>query len=93
MVIRGLTRQAKMAGLPLPYFMAVGALTVLPFMISKSLPWLLTGVIWYFGARTVTAINPHGHRLIVTRLRHLPRSFCRRVISFERSGKGRLKDV
>lgn len=90
MVIRGLTRQAKMAGLPQPYFMAVGALTVLPFMITKALPWLLTGVIWYFGARTITAINPHGHRLIVTRLRHLPRSFARRAVSFDRSGKGRL---
>ena len=56
-VIRGLTRQAKMGGLPLPYFMAAVALTVVPFMIVKSLWWLPTFAIWYFGARSITAVR------------------------------------
>ena len=92
-VIRGLSRQAKMGGLPLPYFMAVVGITVLPFMIAKWLPWLLTGVIWYVGARSITAINPNGHRILATRLRHLPQSFRRKPVRFQRSTKGRVRDV
>lgn len=89
-VIKGLTRQAKMAGLPLPYFMAVVGLTVLPFMITKVLLWLPTFAIWYFGARSITAINPNGHRLIAMRLQHLPQSFGRKPVRFQRSTKGRV---
>ena len=92
-VIKGLSRQAKMGGLPLPYFMAAVALTVVPFMISKSLLWLPTFGIWYFGARSVTAVNPNGHRLISMRLRHLPQSFGRKPVRFQRSTKGRVTDV
>lgn len=92
-VIRGLSRQAKMAGLPQPYFMAAAALTVVPFMIVKWLPWLLTAVIWYFGARSITAINPHGHRIIMARLRHVPQGFRRGPVSFVRSGQGGVRDV
>lgn len=92
-VIRGLTRQAKMAGLPLPYFMAVVALTVLPFMITKSLLWLLTFGIWYFGARSITAVNPNGHRIISARLRYLPQTYGSKPVRFQRSTKGRVTDV
>jgi len=92
-VIRGLTRQAKMGGLPLPYFMAAVALTVVPFMIVKSLWWLPTFAIWYFGARSITAVNPNGHRLITARLRLLPQSFGRNPVRFQRSTKGRVTDV
>ena len=35
-VILGLSRQAKLLGLPMPYMMAVGALTMLPFTLSGS---------------------------------------------------------
>ena len=92
-VIKGLTRQAKMADLPLPYFMTVVGLTVLPFMVTKALLWLPTFAIWYFGARSITAINPNGHRLIAMRLCHLPQSFGRTRVRFQRSTKGRASDV
>ncbi len=92
-VIKGLSRQAKMGGLPLPYFMAAASLTVLPFMVTKWLPWLLTFGIWYVAARSITAINPHGHRILSARLRHLPQSFRRKPVRFQRSTKGRVTDV
>lgn len=92
-VIRGLSRQAKMGGLPLPYFMAVVGITVLPFMITKWLPWLLTVAIWYVGARSITTINPNGHRILAARVLYLPRSFARKPVRFERSTKGRVRDV
>jgi len=63
-VILGLSRQAKMYGLPMPYFLAVGGLTMLPFIWVKWLPWLLTAPIWYGLAKIVTIINPNGHRVV-----------------------------
>ena len=92
-VIKGLSRQAKMQGLPLPYFMSVVGLTVMPFMITKSMLWLLTGVIWYFGARSITAVNPNGHRIVSARLLHLPLKFIRKPVRFTRSTKGRVTNV
>lgn len=92
-VIRGFSRQAKMAGLPLPYAMAVVALWMIPFMIVKWLPILLTLPIWYFGARSITAVNPHGHRIFLARLRFVPMSFWQASVKFARSTKGLLKDV
>lgn len=71
-VILGLSRQAKFLGLPLPYAMAVGALTVLPFILIKAATWLLTLPVWYFGARIVTAINPNGHLVLGTVLLKTP---------------------
>lgn len=90
-VIKGLSRQAKMAGLPLPYFMAVASLTVVPFMIFKSLLWLLTCVIWYVGARSITAVNPNGHRIFAARMLHLPAKFWIKPVRFTRSQKGRVR--
>ena len=92
-VIRGFSRHAKMAGLPLPYAMAVASLTVIPFMVVKWLPWLLTVVIWYFGARSITAVNPHGHRIFLARLRFVPKSFWQASVKFARSTKGLLRNV
>jgi len=37
-VILGLTRQAKLWGLPMPYTLAVAAITVLPFMWTSQYP-------------------------------------------------------
>ncbi len=65
-VILGLSRAAKFLGLPMPYAMAVGGLTVLPFILIKAATWLLTLPVWYFGARIVTAINPNGHTVLGT---------------------------
>ena len=59
-VILGLSRQAKLLGLPMPYMMAVGALTMLPFIWFKVIAWLLTGPIWYGLARAFVAINPNN---------------------------------
>ena len=89
-VIKGLSRQAKMLGLPLPYFMAVVSLTVLPFMITKSLLWLPACVIWYAAARSITAVNPNGHRIFAARISHLPMSTIGKPVRFTRSTKGRL---
>lgn len=71
-VILGLSRAAKFLGLPMPYAMAVGGLTVLPFILIKAATWLLTLPIWYFGARIVTAINPNGHVVLGTVLLRTP---------------------
>lgn len=71
-VILGLSRQAKFLGLPMPYAMAVGGLTVLPFILIKAATWLLTLPVWYFGARIVTAINPNGHIVFGTVLLRTP---------------------
>ena len=65
-VILGLSRAAKFLGLPMPYAMAVGGLTVLPFILIKAATWLLTLPVWYFAARIVTAINPNGHVVLGT---------------------------
>lgn len=77
-VILGLSRQAKFLGLPMPYAMAVGGLTVLPFIFIKSAIWLLTLPIWYFGARIVTAINPNGHVVLGTVVLRTPGMISRR---------------
>ena len=37
-VILGLSRQANLAGLPMPYTLAVGALIMLPFIWFKWMP-------------------------------------------------------
>lgn len=87
-VIRGLSRQAKSYGLPLPYMMAVGALTVLPFMIIKWISLLALFPVWYFAARAITAINPHGHRILLARLRFVPESFRNKNLTFKRSRRG-----
>ncbi|MDF3855621.1 VirB3 family type IV secretion system protein [Paracoccus pantotrophus] len=63
-VILGLSRQAKIAGLPMPYFMAVGGLWMLPFIWFKWLPWIITLPLWYGLARAATIINPNGHRVV-----------------------------
>lgn len=37
-VILGLSRQARLAGLPMPYMLGVGALTALPFFWTQFIP-------------------------------------------------------
>ena len=71
-VILGLSRQARLLGLPMPYTLAVGALTMLPFIWIKATAWLLTGPIWYGIARLVTAINPNGHKAVAVVVRRTP---------------------
>lgn len=71
-VIIGLSRQAKMYGLPMPYFMAVGGLSIIPFIWTSWLPWLLTIPFWYLAARAFTIINPHGHRLVTVIMKKSP---------------------
>ena len=55
-VILGLSRQAKFLGLPMPYAMAVGAMTVLPFILFKPVWWFLTAPVWYGLARVATKL-------------------------------------
>ena len=71
-VILGLSRAAKFLGLPMPYAMMVGAMTVLPFILFKGALWLVTLPVWYFGARIATAVNPNGHRVLGTVLFKTP---------------------
>lgn len=68
-VILGLSRQAKFLGLPMPYALMVGGMTVMPFILVKGPLWLLTAPIWYFGARIAAAVNPNGHQVLATALR------------------------
>lgn len=77
-VVVGLSRQAQFLGLPLPYAMAAMALTIVPFFILKVIPWLLTGILWYGGARVVSAINPNAHQVLATTARPTPTALLRR---------------
>jgi len=77
-VVVGLSRQAQFLGLPLPYAMAAMALTIVPFFILKVIPWLLTGILWYGGARVVSAINPNAHQVLATTARLTPTALLRR---------------
>lgn len=63
-VILGLTRQAQLWGLPMPYTICVMMLTVLPFIWMDALLWALTGPVWYIAARVATAINPNGAQVL-----------------------------
>lgn len=76
-VILGLTRQAKLWGLPLPYTLAVSFITMLPFMWLDSLLWLFTGPVWYLVARIFTVTNPNGALLIFVVSRKTPRALFR----------------
>lgn len=71
-VILGLTRQAKLYGLPLPYFLAIGALIMFPFVWTQWLPWVLTAPLWYGAARIATVINPYAHRVVAVLYRRTP---------------------
>lgn len=73
MLISGLSRQASMWGIPMPYFMAVMALTVLPFIWFKLLWWPATGLLWYGLASGVTRINQSAHRVLLLLLIKTPR--------------------
>lgn len=77
-VVVGLTRHTQFFGLPLPYTMAAAALTVIPFFIIKSIPWLLTGLVWYAAARIVTAVNPNAHMVFATIFLRTPATLLRR---------------
>lgn len=78
-VILGLSRQARFLGLPLPYMLAVGALTMYPFIFTKMLAWLLTAPLWYVFARIAVALNPNGHRALAVVLRKTPPAMTRRA--------------
>ncbi len=77
-VILGLSRQARLLGLPMPYTMAVGALVMLPFIWVKAAPWLLTAPLWYGLARLITATNPNGHKAVAVVMRKTPPSLSRK---------------
>jgi hypothetical protein len=49
-VVLGLTRQAQIWGLPMPYLLVAAALTILPFFLFKALWWLLSGPLCYLAA-------------------------------------------
>ena len=77
-VVLGLTRQAQIWGLPMPYLLAAAALTILPFFLFKPLWWLLTAPVWYLTARAVSAINPHAHVVLAVMLARTPRAVLKR---------------
>lgn len=63
-VILGLTRQAKLLGLPMPYTMIVASITMFPFMWFDWFFWPLTGVVWYGLARLAMVANPNGAQVV-----------------------------
>jgi type IV secretory pathway VirB3-like protein len=77
-VILGLSRQAKFLGLPMPYAMAVGAMTVLPFILLKPVWWFLTAPIWYGLARFATKLNPNGHHVFAVMMQVTPMAILRK---------------
>ena len=77
-VVLGLTRQAQIWGLPMPYLLAAAALTILPFFLFKALWWLLSGPLWYLAARAVTAINPNAHVVMTVVANRTPRALALR---------------
>ena len=77
-VILGLSRQAKFLGLPMPYAMAVGAMTVLPFILFKPVWWFLTAPVWYGLARLATKLNPHGHHVFAGMMQVTPMAILRK---------------
>lgn len=77
-VILGLSRQARLMGLPMPSMLGVGALTALPFFWTQFIPWVLTGPVWYIAARIAVAMNPNGHRALAVVLRRTPPSLSRK---------------
>lgn len=77
-VILGLSRQAKFLGLPMPYAMAVGAMSVLPFILFKVIWWFLTLPVWYGLARFATKLNPNGHHVVSVMMRATPMALLRK---------------
>lgn len=77
-VVLGLTRQAQIWGLPMPYLLAAAALTILPFFLFKAIWWLLTGPLWYLAARAITAINPSAHVVLGVVLNRTPMALLKR---------------
>ena len=77
-VILGLSRQAKFLGLPMPYAMAVGAMTVLPFILFKPVWWFLTAPFWYGLARVATKLNPNGHHVFAVMMQVTPMAILRK---------------
>jgi len=81
-VILGLTRQARLWGLPMPYTLAVASVTVLPFIWSSqnlglSLGFLALGPVWYGLARIATAANPNGATVLRVILQKTPPTLTR----------------
>lgn len=76
-VILGLTRQAKLWGLPMPYTLCVASLTMLPFIWLDSLSWLFTGPFWYAFARMAAVANPNGAQVLRVVLTKTPPSLTR----------------
>lgn len=74
-VILGLTRQAKLLGLPMPYTLAVGAGVMLPFIWTQWLPWILSAPILYGAARIATIANPQGHVVLTVVMSKTPPRF------------------
>lgn len=77
-VILGLSRQARFLGLPMPYAMVVGAVTVLPFILFKPLWWLLTAPLWYGLARLAARVNPMGHHVFAVVMQVTPGAILNR---------------
>ncbi len=63
---------------PLPYAMAVGAMTVLPFILFKPVWWFLTAPIWYGLARLATKVNPNGHHVFAVKMQVTPIAILRK---------------
>jgi type IV secretory pathway VirB3-like protein len=77
-VIFGLSRQARFLGLPMPYALAVGAMTVLPFILFKPLWWFLTAPVWYGLARIATKENPNRHHVLAVMMQVTPAAILNR---------------
>lgn len=77
-VILGLTRRARFLGLPMPYALAVGAMTVLPFILFKPLWWFLTAPLWCGLARIATKVNPNGHHVLAVMMQVTPAAILNR---------------
>ena len=63
--IIGLSRQTKVAWLPLPYFGLLLVICVMPYFWTKYLAWILTWPFWYALIFIVSVVNPKSHILLM----------------------------
>lgn len=73
----GLTRPAKILGLPIGYFMGLSLGSVLPFVATKDMRWLLLFFVLYPPLWIIADRNPHFFEVLRVTSSRLPRTINR----------------
>lgn len=75
----GLTRPARVMGVPAAYFVMLVMATVIPFIAFNSLKYLLTGPVLYGPAWVLAERNPNFFEMFVVVMHRTPRTWRRRI--------------